>query len=41
VPDEGGLTRQGCPACTPGEGGPHYLDCDLIGWSLPIVGQRG
>ena len=36
MPDEGGLARWGCPECTPGEGSPHYLGCELIGWSVPI-----
>lgn len=35
LPDEGGLTPWGCAACTPGEGAPHVLGCDLIGWSVP------
>jgi len=34
VPDEGGLTRWGCQDCTPGERAPHYLGCELIGWSV-------
>jgi hypothetical protein len=29
VPDEGGLTRWGCIDCTPGEGTPHFLGCEL------------
>jgi hypothetical protein len=37
LPDEGGLTRWGCPACTPGEGLPHLLGCEMIGWSVPFV----
>ena len=40
MPDEGGLTRWGCGACTPGAGAPHYLGCDLIGWNVEIVGQQ-
>ena len=36
LPDDGGLTAWGCRACTPGEGAPHYLGCDLIGWSVPV-----
>jgi hypothetical protein len=36
LPDEGGLTRWGCPLCTPGEGAPHYLACELIGWNVPL-----
>jgi hypothetical protein len=34
LPDEGGLTRWGCAACTPGEGAPHFLGCELIGWNV-------
>lgn len=37
LPDEGGLTVWGCPACTPGEVAPHYLGCELIGWNVPLV----
>lgn len=33
--DEGGIARWGCPECTPGENAPHYLGCELIGWSVP------
>lgn len=36
LPDEGGLTRWGCPDCTPGERMPHYLGCELIGWNVPL-----
>ena len=36
LPDEGGLTRWGCPECTPGVGAPHFLGCELIGWNVPI-----
>lgn len=36
LPDEGGLTRWGCPVCTPGEGAPHYVGCELIGWNVPL-----
>ncbi len=36
LPDEGGLTSWGCRDCTPGEGAPHYLGCELIGWSVPL-----
>jgi hypothetical protein len=36
LPDEGGLTSWGCPACTPGEGAPHYLGCELIGWNVSL-----
>jgi|GEM_PF-2353602 len=32
--DEGGLTSWGCPDCTPGDRMPHYLGCELIGWSV-------
>lgn len=35
LPDEGGLTRWGCPDCTPGATAPHVLGCELIGWSVP------
>ena len=35
LPDEGGLARWGCADCTPGEGAPHYLGCELIGWHVP------
>lgn len=38
LPDEGGLARWGCPACTPGQGMPHFLGCELIGWSVPMAG---
>jgi hypothetical protein len=34
LPDEGGLAAWGCAICTPGEGTPHYLGCELIGWSV-------
>ena len=37
LPDEGGLTALGCPACTPGQGAPHALGCELIGWSVPVA----
>ena len=37
LPDEGGLAWWGCPTCTPGEGAPHYLGCELIGWSVPLA----
>jgi hypothetical protein len=36
LPDEGGLTRWGCPSCTPGEGAPHDPGCELIGWHVPL-----
>ena len=36
LPDEGGLARWGCWTCTPGEGAPHYLGCELIGWHVPL-----
>lgn len=39
LPDEGGLTRWGCPRCTPGDGAPHVLGCELIGWNVPM--RRG
>ena len=35
LPDEGGLTRWGCAACTPGAGTTHILGCELIGWNVP------
>ncbi len=35
LPDEGGLTPWGCPACTPGAGAAHLLGCELIGWNVP------
>jgi hypothetical protein len=35
LPDEGGLTAWGCRECTPGEGAPHVLGCELIGWNVP------
>jgi hypothetical protein len=34
--DDGGLTEWGCPLCTPGDGAPHYLGCELIGWHVPM-----
>ncbi len=40
-PDDGGLTQWGCPDCTPGANAPHYLGCDLIGWSVPMAAERG
>jgi len=36
LPDEGGLARWGCRTCTPGEWAPHFLGCELIGWSVPL-----
>ncbi len=36
LPDEGGLAYWGCPGCTPGQGAPHYLGCELIGWNVPV-----
>ena len=36
VPDEGGLTRWGCADCVPGEGAPHFLGCEIIGWSVDL-----
>ena len=36
LPDDGGLTRWGCPDCTPGERAPHFLGCELIGWNVPL-----
>ena len=35
--DEGGLTRWGCAACTPGHDAPHYLGCALIGWHVEVA----
>jgi hypothetical protein len=40
LPDEGGLTQWGCTECTPGQQAPHFLGCELIGWSVPIVARR-
>ncbi len=37
--DEGGLTYWGCTDCTPGQGAPHYLGCELIGWNVPLGGH--
>jgi hypothetical protein len=34
--DEGGLTQWGCPDCTPGQRGAHFLGCELIGWNVPV-----
>jgi len=34
--DDGGLAPWGCARCTPGDGAPHYLGCELIGWHVPI-----
>lgn len=39
-PDEGGLTPWGCPSCTPGEGAPHILGCEFLGWSVPLGGRQ-
>lgn len=39
LPDEGGLTRWGCPGCTPGDGAPHLGECELIGWNVPFGGR--
>ena len=36
LPDDGGLTRLGCPDCSPGQRAPHLLGCELIGWSVPF-----
>ena len=35
LPDDGGLAPWGCRDCTPGEGAPHVLGCELIGWNVP------
>jgi hypothetical protein len=40
LPDEGGLAVWGCPKCTPGQGLPHYLGCELIGWNVPLGPKR-
>jgi hypothetical protein len=37
LPDEGGLARWGCQICTAGQGSPHYLGCELIGWSVLVA----
>jgi hypothetical protein len=37
LPDEGGITRWGCHECTAGQGSPHYLGCELIGWHVPLA----
>ncbi len=37
LPDDGGLAYSGCRECTPGQGAPHYLGCELIGWHVPLV----
>jgi hypothetical protein len=37
LPDEGGLARWGCRACTPGQGLPHDFQCELVGWNVPVV----
>ena len=34
--DDGGLTPFGCADCTPGQGTPHLLGCELIGWNVPM-----
>ena len=36
LPDEGGYAYWGCPRCTPGQGAPHFLGCELIGWNVPM-----
>ena len=36
LPDEGGLTPWGCSGCTAGQGAPHSLGCELIGWNVPL-----
>lgn len=40
LPDEGGLAWWGCADCTPGQGAPHILGCELIGWSVPVPPGR-
>jgi hypothetical protein len=37
APDDGGLTAWGCSRCTPGDGAPHYLGCELMGWHVPMA----
>ena len=37
LPDDGGLAAWGCPGCTPGDGAPHYLGCELMGWNVPVT----
>jgi hypothetical protein len=36
LPDDGGLTPWGCSDCTPGEGAPHFLGCEFLGWSVRV-----
>jgi hypothetical protein len=40
LPDDGGLTHWGCPVCMPGEGLPHHLGCELVGWNVPFEADR-
>ena len=40
LPDDGGRAYWGCSRCTPGEGAPHYLGCELIGWNVPVRLRR-
>jgi len=40
LPDEGGLAYWGCAKCTPGQGAPHYLGCELIGWNVSMSAVR-
>jgi hypothetical protein len=40
LPDEGGLTYWGCTRCSPGQGSPHFLGCELIGWNVPVPMAR-
>jgi hypothetical protein len=37
LPDDGGVARWGCAACTPGGGVPHDLGCAMIGWHIPYL----
>ncbi len=41
LPDDGGLAVWGCSSCTPGAGAPHYLGCELIGWTVPMQRWEG
>ncbi len=41
LPDDGGLARWGCADCSPGAGAPHYLGCEMIGWSVPLDQTQG
>jgi hypothetical protein len=41
LPDDGGLARWGCADCTPGQRAPHFLGCELIGWSVLVPRTLG